>query len=295
MTRNNSDSSEGGRAQNSHPESKRQRRSGAASDFMDAQCLSESMLTKLGRTIEAELVPRLMLAFETERAARRQPVAVGLDQRVGEFVDLVLRHDAAVAIEYVATLRDQGTPLTDVYLDLLAPAARKLGDMWDNDDASFTEVTIGVCRMHQVLLEFSHCFRAADNGSNSGRCVLIVPTPGEEHTFGLFLVIEFLRRAGWNCYTGAPSSLDELRKLVRTQSFDAVGLSLSADRNANIAAEAIVVKRRQQVLVSLIVGRAACRRGFSGALRRAGRAAGNVRGASAPSRHLLPGCHPRPA
>ena len=71
--------------------------------------------------------------------------------------------------------------------------------MWEHDECSFTDVTIGVCRMHQVLLEYSRCFEPPDGPHSQGKNALIVPAPGEQHTFGLFLVVEFLRRDGWHC------------------------------------------------------------------------------------------------
>ena len=98
--------------------------------------------------------------------------------------------------------------------------------------------------MRQVLLEVSRCFDPADSAQKNGRCALIVPTPGEEHTFGLFMVVEFLRRAGWHCWTGSPATVRDLCKLVRAQHFDAIGISLSADRNVENTASTIERVRR---------------------------------------------------
>jgi methanogenic corrinoid protein MtbC1 len=210
----------------------------------DLAKLSGSMLSRLSRTIETELIPRFMLAFESDKAARYTASEPRLDDRIDEFVDLVINHDSAVASEYVDALRQQGFPLADIYLDLLGPSARRLGEMWDTDDVSFTEVAVGVCRMHQVLLDFSRCFDPTDSAEAHGRSALIVPTPGEEHTFGLFLVVEFLRRAGWHCWTGTPKTVGDLIDLVQEQSFDAVGLSLSADRNIEQTAHTIADLRR---------------------------------------------------
>lgn len=199
----------------------------AKSDLRD---LSGSLLAKLGRTLETQIIPRFMLAFESDKRARTAAAELDLGERVEELVHIVLQHDAPVASEYVDTLRQQGFPLADIYLDLLAPAARRLGEMWEYDDVSFAEVAIGVCRMHQVLLDFSRCFDPIDCANSDERSALIVPTPGEEHTFGLFLVVEFLRRAGWHCWTGSPRTEEELLKLLESQRFDAIGLSVSTDR-----------------------------------------------------------------
>lgn len=237
MTKNGSDQSEGDGVREESSGAPIQ--PGGMSPGSDVAKLSRSMLSRLSRTIETEIVPRFMLAFESDSQAHDAIQDLDLGSRVDEFVDIVVKHDAQVAARYVETLRQQGAHLADIYLELLGPSARRLGVLWEEDDASFADVAIGVCRMHQVLLEFSRCFDPVDNAYGSGRSALIVPTPGEEHTFGLFLVVEFLRRAGWHCWTGSPASLQELRTLVQSQHFDAVGLSLSADRHVEQTADTI--------------------------------------------------------
>ena len=198
----------------------------------DISVLSHTMLSRLSRTIESEIVPRLMMAVDAARNRPPQDLTAALpDLDVDEFVHLLITHDAPIACEYVKTLRAEGVPLSSIYLDLLGPAARRLGEMWEHDECSFTDVTIGVCRMHQVLLEYSRCFEPIDNTKAHGRSALIVPAPGEQHTFGLFLVVEFLRRAGWHCWTGSPKTMRDLHGLARKQQFDVIGLSVGAERN----------------------------------------------------------------
>ena len=209
--------------------------------------LSRAMLAKLSSTIEGDLIPRLMLAFETppDLAKERASPTPDLNGNLDEFVHLLLNHDASVANQYVATLRRSGVPLPVLYLQLLGPAARRLGTMWEEDECSFTDVTIGVCRMHEVLLEFSRCFDANGRDDAPGRNVLILPSPGEQHTFGLFMVIEFFRRSGWTCFTGTPTTGSEFQRLAQASDFDAIGISASAERHIDGAAEQIARIRRQ--------------------------------------------------
>lgn len=202
-------------------------------DGDDISLMSREMLHRLSRTIESEIVPRLMMALDAARTIPQQAGSANALPRldVEEFVRLLITHDAPVACEYVKTLRASGVPLSTIYLDLLGPAARRLGEMWEHDECSFTDVTIGVCRMHQVLLEYGRCFEPPEGAHADGRNALIVPAPGEQHTFGLFLVVEFLRRDGWHCWTGSPQTMRELHGLARKQPFDVIGLSVGAERN----------------------------------------------------------------
>ena len=216
---------------------------------------SLKMLSQLGRTIENELIPRLMLAFDSTPASTAAPAANTLSEHVDTFVRLVIENEADVAARYVDTLRSEGFPIATLYLDLLAPAARRLGDMWDTDDVSFADVTIGVCRMHQVLLEFTRCFDATTKNGDDSQTALIAPAPGEQHTFGLFMVMEFLRREGWTCYSGTPSTRKEFLKLANSADFRLIGLSISADRNLQEAGQLIKDLRRRTDAKILVGGR----------------------------------------
>jgi methanogenic corrinoid protein MtbC1 len=257
MPTNHSGRGSGDSAQGTFPD-KGNRKSETKAGADDITVLSSTMLTRLSRTIENEIVPRLMMAFDTARPGgiASRPAEARIDLDVEEFVRLLLRHDAVVACEYVKTLRRKGMPLGTIYLDLLGPAARRLGEMWEQDECSFTDVTIGVCRMHQVLLDFSRCFEPLENAADIGKRALIVPAPGEQHTFGLFLVVEFLRRAGWHCWTGTPATMKDLNSLAGEQRFDAIGLSIGAERNIEQLDEKILRVRERSVNpdVKIILG-----------------------------------------
>lgn len=218
-------------------EERRREQTGMTGEFCEPdERATQDQLMRLSRTIEGEIIPRLMMLFDPELAeTRRQEArrhATARDFDIQEFASLLLNHDADVARKYVSELLSAGVPLKTIYLDLLAPAARHLGLLWENDACSFTAVTIGVSRMHQVLMQFSPCFRAGrPEDAESGDSALIVPMPGEQHTFGLFMVIEFFRRDGWNVWGGNPQRLSDILALVGGNHFDVIGCSISSERN----------------------------------------------------------------
>lgn len=219
------------------------KQSGTSPSYSDRDLadLSQSMLIKLGEAIENDVVPRLMLSVKTLDRARdnahdRPPIH---SETVDEFVHLVLYHDAPVATNYVSTLRSSGVPLAAIYLDLLTPAAHRLGEMWTSDECTFTDVTIGVCRMHQVLLQFSRCFDSTASDTRDMRNILVMPAHGEQHTFGLLMVMEFLRRNGWDCFSGTPATMRDFKTLVDAQRYGAIGISVSAERHIQRATDQV--------------------------------------------------------
>jgi methanogenic corrinoid protein MtbC1 len=120
----------------------------------------------------------------------------------------------------------QGVEPEAVMLELLAPAARLLGELWCRDDANFLEVTIGLGRIHRLLRRLEMPNRAVPQRG----AVLLLPVPGEQHVLGLRIVQEFLLRAGWRADLAVPPDLPALRRLLGGTPYDIVGLSISGDR-----------------------------------------------------------------
>jgi methanogenic corrinoid protein MtbC1 len=208
---------------------------------------AEQRLARLVRTIESEVVPRLVLA---RRALPAEPAAAATTSRlpstdeIGEFASLVLVPEIAPATSFVSALRRRGMSAETLYLDLLAPTARHLGELWDADVMSFAEVTLGLLRLHQVLHELSPTFRAEVHHGARGLRALLVPAPGEQHSFGLVMVGEFFRRAGWEVASGPVPSRQELAQRVAGERFALVGLSVSCERHLDLVATSIRAVRR---------------------------------------------------
>lgn len=189
-------------------------------------------MSRLVRTIEGEIIPRLLLALQSAPAAEASEGiarSTATVDDVAEFARLVATHDVTVATAYVNALLNRGVSLEKIYLELLAPAARLLGEWWKSDVRDFTEVTSGLCRMHQLLHEFSAAFMHDAVAAAPNKCVLLTPMPGEQHSFGLIMVAEFFRRDGWDVWDLHPSSAQDVFGAVRKQWFAVVGISLSCE------------------------------------------------------------------
>jgi len=200
-----------------------------------ARCeAADIRLAGLVSTIEREIIPRLVLAHRSAVERPQEIAAAGgiAASHVAEFCLLVIRSDLDVLLPYVERMRERGVALERIYLDLLAPVARRLGEMWQADECDFTTVTLGLWRLHQVLHELSPAFRLDHDPLSEGRRVLLAATPGEQHTFGLFMVAEFFRRDGWDVVDGPGFSAQELTAAVRHDWFSVAGLSLSREESA---------------------------------------------------------------
>jgi MerR family transcriptional regulator, light-induced transcriptional regulator len=193
----------------------------------------------LARTIEAEIIPLLVTAHREVTPARIKGAEVQPSrEEVVEFVRLLLAADVTFASAFVEALCARGTPLETVFLNLFTPSARLLGRLWDEDICDFTDVTIALSRLQQLLRELGAAFDIAAEQTPCERSALIVAAPGDQHAFGAFILQEFFRRAGWDVRGGSIASNHELLSLAESGPFDLVGLSVSneitVDRFASV-------------------------------------------------------------
>jgi MerR family transcriptional regulator, light-induced transcriptional regulator len=194
-----------------------------------------SMREKLARTIETEIIPRLMLAHlpadamppETKTPEPRLITITGRDVEV--FSDLIVHQPLQAARAYIDALRSQGMTIASVITDIFSTTARHLGEMWEQDRCTFVDVSIGMSALQQLLRSYAPTFEAEPAPQGQGHRILLAVVPGEQHTFGLSIVEEYFRRADWYVQTAFLPSKAILLEHVRTERFDVVGLSASGE------------------------------------------------------------------
>lgn len=214
----------------------------------------------LAKAVEYEIIPRLMLAHRVSHEGGVQPVSEGRQvsaEDVIPFAGMVLHEDDDALRSFVAALRGRGVSTESIFLDLLAPVARYLGELWERDLCSFTEVTVALGRLQQLLRENSNAFSQFDRegGRAHARRVLLMPCPGEQHTFGLSLVGEFFHRAGWEVITSFVAS-DGAPGMVQKDWYDVVGFSLACETGIERLSDTMAQVRRKSLNpgVSIIAG-----------------------------------------
>ncbi|MEM7043868.1 MAG: cobalamin-dependent protein [Pseudomonadota bacterium] len=188
-------------------------------------------LAGLAGIVEDQVVPRLVEAHRpnpnepTLAETLLQEPKAGVVETLAELVVV----DGEEAKMRVQTLLDDGMSIEAIYLNVLAPTARLLGRLWEEDERHFADVTVGVGRLQQMLHDFEAAFQSAAIGWQPAQRVLLMPAPHEQHTFGLFMIGQFMRRAGWDAWTGPLPPDRKLKQLVRDGDFGVVGFSASAD------------------------------------------------------------------
>jgi methanogenic corrinoid protein MtbC1 len=190
----------------------------------------QERMARIVRTIEADIIPRLVRSHREPEAGPVQPVSPTLTEGdVKRFVCQVLSDSEAPAGQTIVELREQGATVESLFLDLLTPAARELGRMWDEDECMFSDVTVGVGRLQRIMRNLSPAFGTEVDVPPDGRRALLLAAPGEQHTFGLSMVGEFFRRSGWDVVCEFDAGTEDPVSLVREEWFDVVGISAGVE------------------------------------------------------------------
>ena len=179
----------------------------------------------LSDAVRQEVIPRLL----AQRPPQTVPVAVTATQIV-ELADMSLAGKGEDAILFVTALVRRGYLADSLYLDLLAPAAALLGQYWEDDVCNFADVTIGLVHLQQAMRALGPAFFSGHPlKTPTGPRALLMPLPGEQHTFGLAMLADFFRRAGWKTWSGTVADTAELLRMVSGEWVDVVGFSVACD------------------------------------------------------------------
>lgn len=199
---------------------------------------SASESSPLRRTIETEVIPRLILAHRRQGMLADSPAetpstASVSPAQVEQLCGMLRQGHDDEALAYVMELESLGLMRDRTYLDLLAPAARWFGVAWENEESDFIEVTVVLRRLQKLAREL---VRDETEAPLMGRRALVVTLPGEQHVFGTQLVVDMLRRARWDVWDAPGATETDILSIVQQECFAVVGLSISsADHTSALA------------------------------------------------------------
>lgn len=212
----------------------------------------------LSSAISEQIIPRLLQAHAAGDTVPDMSALTGRPVSAADVKDLVrmaLLPDDRPARASVEAMRLRGVPVETLFIDLLALAARHLGELWEEDLCNFADVTVGVGRLQQVMRDLATGLVTRPPSAGQARRILLLPSPGEQHTFGMVMVGEFFRSAGWDVDGGPVQALDA-DTLVRREWYDVVGFSLASEVNLPQLAPAITAVRKasRNPRVGIMVG-----------------------------------------
>ena len=213
----------------------------------------------LARFVSDEIVPRLV-RLHTDvlpGAPRVEEVIEALrpnSTEIDALAHIVLGDDLEAAATYVTVMKERGLSMETLYVELLEPTARHLGEMWDRDECDFIDVTLGVGRLQKLLAIFNETYALPQLGNR--RVFLMATAPGNQHSFGASMIEKLLSAAGWEVEVEYSGDAKQLIEAVSSTWFAVVGLTAGSDEQLSALKTAIAQVRQnsKNPLVGVLVG-----------------------------------------
>lgn len=199
--------------------------------------------------IDSRIVPQLM------RDSAHAGTGPGPGERhftpdphqIAEFARLCYQENERVGRQYLDRLLEQEYAVSEVMLNLVAPAARWLGEQWDQDRIGFSEVTLGLLRMQNVTHDFAASDRHPQRHAPDRFRMLVASAPGSQHLLGLTMVSELFAADGWEVRVEVASTEAALFAAVQASWFDVLGLSVGLEEQLPGLAD-LITRLRQHAL-----------------------------------------------
>lgn len=216
---------------------------------------SAERLSRLLTTLETDIIPRLARAHRDQGTskARSEPAVVIDAGDVDRFARALIAVQDKQAQRTIEILLNLGVSRETLYIDLFAPAARHLGDLWVEDECTFGDVTVGLGRMQFLMHELVASTPLATEAPMDGHRVLLLASPGEQHTMGLSIVREFFRASRWDVTCTTDTHAPDPVSTVKSEWFDVIGFSAGTHTRLDWLALAIADVRRASRNSAIVV------------------------------------------
>jgi methanogenic corrinoid protein MtbC1 len=202
----------------------------------------------ISKLIESQIIPRLVAnqTMRTRVAACNNGVAwpdareskpgapIFSASDIHQFAQLSAQDNPEAMLDFIDVQLSQGQSVETIYVELLAPAARKLGNDWEDDRLGFIDVTMGLWRIQEILRQLSSRRSPLAKHLRRRRSALFTPMPTDQHSLGTLMMGDCFERAGWSTEVLIEPSHSELNVKCAGQHFDLVGLTVSCDCSTDL-------------------------------------------------------------
>ena len=194
-------------------------------------------------------VDKFQLSGSPVREIGRKRAYVFRSVDIAEFTTLAICSNCDIWL-YVEIALDIGATVEQILEELLAPAARRLGDMWESDDCDFLGVTTATHRLQTAVRRMSQHHWMKRQGRPRA---LLAAAPGETHVLGVAIVRTYFENCGWSADLAGGGDLEAA---VRRHWYELVAISISCDRFIDALAKVAVEVRKasRNRSVFLLVG-----------------------------------------
>ncbi|MEL6681383.1 MAG: cobalamin-binding protein [Pseudomonadota bacterium] len=196
-----------------------------------------------------EVVRRLR--FRMPRTVRKEDLPSPKD--IDLLCGALLSSDEDAADRFIVKARRDGVEIDAIYLGYVAGAARRLGDMWDADEVSFMDVTLGCAKLYRIIRGLRHIVAPGIIYGRDEKPALFALVPGETHTLGIEMATDLFRREGWDVDMMVGLDHEILVDQAERRSYRAIVLVANSDAMMQPLIRLILALRITQPLAHIVV------------------------------------------
>jgi MerR family transcriptional regulator, light-induced transcriptional regulator len=192
-------------------------------------------------SLAKEVVRRLSSLDRPEAA----PDTTVSEESLSEFCDILIQPTSDAALRFIRSRQADGVSRDTVFYGYVAGAARMLGTRWEQDEASFIDVTVGAGHLYALMRAIRSERPISLSYRSDQRSALFATVPGETHSLGISVAADTFREAGWDIDLRLDFSEHDLAEHVGRHHPTIIGLSLSTEgRLADLAALVVSLRLR---------------------------------------------------
>lgn len=157
----------------------------------------------------------------------------------------------------LSSMVSNGISQDDILQTYVPEAARRLGEMWLDDSASFVKVTVGAARLQRLYRDHGGINLSGwpTRTVPLGQSALMVVPIFETHSLGAFAAADQLRRHGVWVHMAIGLNAQELRQVIAASQFSMIGMSLATADSLDAAAGLIgYLRENLEHLPPIVVG-----------------------------------------
>jgi methanogenic corrinoid protein MtbC1 len=162
------------------------------------------------------------------------------------------RGDAETAEGAIATAIEDGIPPTMLHGEVIAPALRRIGELWAAGEIDIERKALASGIARRVLATL---YRYMLGGTEATReRVLLAGVEGDEQTLGLQMMHDQLAAAGYQTILDSELSVERLRASVESQAPDLIVLGSTVPGSADAIEVAVRDLRESHPEIPIVLG-----------------------------------------
>lgn len=202
-----------------------------------SSALSDSRNTAIRFLVEA--------ALQSVASEKRNAAPQSREEWVDRLCSEVMSDSETSHQSVIAALMATGVSSEDIFQTYVPAVARRIGELWVQDKATFVQVTLGAGRLQALFQNADSPYTGSwlDRTVPLGQSILMILPEAEDHTLGAFVAADQFRRHGIWVRVAIRLKPPELLQVIEEGRFSMLGMSIATAKSLETAAKLIEILR----------------------------------------------------